>query len=234
MSKQPSNVAHAATGIVSLLLFISTALVLPPIPPFGSSQSQLASFYSAHATQGYVYQLIAGVALLFTLWFLAYLYTRLRREAPDSPLPVVMLASGIAWIAFEVVYLGLFQIFSVWAGQSATQPLLRAFSDAYVLGFMFSVVPAAFMITAAALCLRPSARWPGWLKPLAVPVVATQALGCVPLLDPGSPLRAGGLVTYASVFTAVLWISLASIVSVRSELAQTGRQAPREEAYSRV
>jgi hypothetical protein len=203
-------------------------------PPFGSSESRVVNFYSAHATQGYVYQFIAGIAMLSALWFVGYLYTRFRREVPDSPLPVVMLASGVAWIAFVIVYLGLFQVFSVWAQQPATQPLLRAFSDAYVLGFMFSVIPAAVMITAAALCVRHSPGWPGWLKPLAVLVVATQALGCVPLLAPASALRAGGLITYASVFTAVLWICLASIAAVRSELARARAREPREEAYSRV
>jgi hypothetical protein len=33
VNKQPANVAHASAGIVCLLLFIITALVLPPIPP---------------------------------------------------------------------------------------------------------------------------------------------------------------------------------------------------------
>jgi len=226
------NVVHAASGILCLLLFLSTILVLPPIPPFGSSQAQIVEFYATYATRGYVYQLIAGVALLSALWFLGYLYTRLRREAPGSPLPAIMLSSGTAWITFAVVYLGMFQIFSVWAGQPETWPILRAFSDAYVLGFMFSAVPAAVTTAAASMCLRRCAGWPGWLKPLGVLAVLAQVLGCVPLVAPDGPVKAGGPVTYASVFTVVLWICVASIAAVRVELTAARRH--QHEAFSQA
>lgn len=232
MDNRPPQVVHAASGIISLLILASTILVLSPIPPFGSSEAEVVRFYATHITSGYVYQFIAGIALMAVLWFLGYLYTRFRREVPDSPLPVLMIAAGTAWVGFAVVYLGLFQIFSSWAEDPATHPLLRAFSDAYVLGFMFSAVPAAVMVMAAALCTRRSAGWPGWLKPLAAVVVLVQLLGCVPLLAPNSPLKAGGLITYASVFAVVLWIAVASIAAIGRERAKPSRA--REEAYSEV
>jgi hypothetical protein len=64
--------------------------------------------------------------------------------------------------------------------------------------------------------------------------VLTEALGCVPLLDPTGGLRAGGPITYASVFAVVLWICAASIVAVRSELvaARTGHH--QEQVYSQA
>ncbi|MFF5672567.1 hypothetical protein ACFY8S_20950 [Streptomyces hygroscopicus] len=217
MVKQPSQVPHAATGILSLVLLLATIPVLPPIPAFGSSEEEIASFYASHATRGYLYQFMAGLALLGALWFLGYLYTRLRREVPGSPLPVIMLAAGAAWVCFAVVFLGLFQVFSVWADDPDTHALLKAFSDAYVLGFMFNVLPAGIMVAAAAWSLRPSAGWPGWLKPLGVLAVATQVLGSVPLIFPTGPLKAGGLITYAPFFTAVLWICLASCSATRWE-----------------
>jgi hypothetical protein len=84
------------------------------------------------------------------------------------------------------------------------------------------------------LCVRRSAGWPGWLKPLAVLVVLTQVLGCVPLLAPTSALRAGGPITYASVFTVVLWICVASIAAVRSELAGARAGDHREQAQAQA
>lgn len=226
------HVAHAASGIISLLILASTILVLAPIPPFGSSEAEVAQFYATHTTSGYLYQFIAGIALMAALWFLCYLYVRLRREVPDSPLPMLMIASGTAWVGFAVVYLGLFQIFSSWAADPATHSLLHAFSDAYVLGFMFSAVPAAVVVTAAALCTSRAAGWPGWLKPLAGIVVLVQLLGCVPLLAPDSPLKAGGLITYASVFAVVVWIAMASIAATRSERAEP--RPAHVEAYSEI
>ncbi len=218
--------ATAATGIVSLLLLFSTIPILPPIPPFGSSQDQIVAFYSTYVIRGYLYQFIAGIALLSALWFLGYLYTRLRREVPESPLPIIMLASGTIWVAVAFVYLGLFQIFSTWTGQPVTYPTLRALSDAYVLGFMFSVVPAAATVLAAALSLQTSAGWPRWLKLLAIPVLAVEVLGCVPLIFPDTSLKAGGPVTYASVFAVVLWISLASMTAVRTERSRLSNALP--------
>jgi hypothetical protein len=232
VDNRPPQVAHAASGVICLLILASTILVLPPIPPFGSSEAEVAGFYATHTTTGYLYQFIAGIALLAALWFLGYLYTRFRREMPDSPLPVVMIAAGTTWVGFAVVYLGLFQIFPVWAEDPATHPLLRAFSDAYVLGFMFSAVPAAVMVIAAALCTRQSAGWPSWLKPLAVGAVLVEVVGCVPLLAPNGPLKAGGLITYASVFAVVFWIAMASITAIRLERAKPSQD--REEARSEV
>ncbi|WP_410653339.1 hypothetical protein [Amycolatopsis sp. cmx-4-54] len=230
MDDRPPQIMHAASGIISLLILASTILVLAPIPPFGSPEAEVVRFYATHTTSGYVYQFIAGIALMAALWFLTYLYTRFRREVPDSPLPVLMIAAGTAWVGFAVVYLGLFQIFSGWAADPATHALLRAFSDAYVLGFMFSAVPAAVAVIAAALCTKRTAGWPGWLKPLAAVVVLVQVFGCVPLLAPDSSLKAGGLITYASVFAVVVWIAMASVAAIRSERAKPGRG--REETYS--
>jgi hypothetical protein len=232
VDNRPPQVAHAASGIISLLVLASTILVLAPIPPFGSSEADVAQFYATHVTSGYIYQFIAGIALVAALWFLAYLYTRFRREVPDSPLPVLMIAAGTAWVGFAVVYLGLFQIFSGWAADPATRPLLRAFSDAYVLGFMFSAVPAAVVVVAAALCTSRAAGWPGWLKPSAVVVLLVQLLGCVPLLAPDGPVKAGGPITYASVFAVVGWLAVASVAAVRSERAKPGRD--REKSYPEV
>lgn len=224
--QRPTATVTAAAGIISLLLLISTIPILPPIPPFGSSQDQIVAFYSTYVTRGYLYQFIAAIALLSALWFLGYLYTRLRREISDSPLPIIMLSSGTVWVAVAFVYLGLFQIFSTWASQPLTHPMLRALSDAYVLGFMFSVVPSAATVLAASLSLQAPAGWPRWLKHLAIPVLAVEVLGCVPLIFPDTPLKAGGLITYASVFAVVLWISLASLTAVRTE--RTRASTPRE------
>jgi hypothetical protein len=219
--QRPTSIVSAAAGIISLLLLISTIPILPPIPAFGASQDQIVSFYSTYVTRGYLYQFIAAVALLSALWFLAYLYTRLRHETPESPLPIIMLASGTVWVAVAFVYLGLFQIFSTWASQPLMHPVLRALSDAYVLGFMFSVVPSAVTVLAASLSIQPNAGWPRWLKHLAVPVLAVEVLGCVPLIFPDTPLKAGGPITYASVFAVVLWISLASLTAIRTERTRT-------------
>lgn len=213
------QVGHAASGVICLLILASTIFVLPPIPPFGSSENEVVQFYARHTTSGYLYQLMAGIALLAALWFLSYLYTRFRREVPDSPLPVVMIAAGSAWVGFAVVFLALFQVFSVWAADPATQPLLRALSDAYVLGFMFNSVPAAVVVLTAAHCTSRAAGWPGWLRPLAWVAVLVEVLGCVPLLAPTSAIKAGGFITYASVFAVMFWIAMASVAAVRAERA---------------
>ncbi len=220
--RRPPQLAHAASGIVCLLVLASTIFVLPPIPPFGASPDEVARFYAAHTTSGYLYQFIAGIALLCALWFLSYLYTRFRTELPGSPLPVVMIAAGTAWVGFAVAFLGLFQIFPVWAQDPATRPLLGALSDAYVLGFMFSALPAAVVLLAAGQCTSAAAGWPAWLRPLAWAGVLLEALGCVPLLAPTSALKAGGIVTYASVFAVVFWVAMASIAAVRFERDRAG------------
>lgn len=219
MNKRPSTLVHASSGVISLLLLASTILILPPIPPFGSAPDEIVRFYASHATRGYVYQFVAGLALLCALWFLSYLYARLRREDPQNPMPILMLAAGTAWISVAIVYLGLFQIFSVWAKRPETHSILWAFSDAYVLGFMFSVLPAAVTVAAGALSMRADQGWPRWLKPLAGVVLVVQVLGAVPLLVPEGPLRAGELITYSSVFADVLWLCAASIAAVRAERA---------------
>lgn len=211
MAKGPSHIAHATSGIVSLLLLLATIPVLPPIPSFGASETEIATFYRTHATRGYLYQFIAALALFGALWFLGYLYTRLHREAPGSPLPIIMLASGTAWVTFALVYLGLFQIFPIWAEQPEAHPILRAFSDAYVLGFMFNVFPAAVTVAAATGCMRRSAGWPGWLKPLGILAIAVQMLGSCTLIFPTSPLKPGGVITYGAFFVIVFWICMASL-----------------------
>lgn len=226
MATRPSQVPHAATGIVSLVVLLATIPVLPPIPAFGSSENEIADFYATHATRGYVYQFMAGLALLAAMWFLGYACTRLRREVPGSPLPLVMLAAGAAWAGFAIVFLGLFQIFSVWAEDPGTHAILRAFSDAYVLGFMFNVFPAALMVAAGSWCMRPSEGWPAYLKPLGIVALAAQALGSVPLLAPTGPLKAGGLITYASFFMVLLWLCTASVAAARWE--RSGAGADRE------
>ncbi|MEU9478695.1 hypothetical protein [Streptomyces sp. NPDC048191] len=208
---------------MSLLVLLATIPVLPPIPAFGSSEDEIVTFYATHATRGYVYQFMAGLALLAALWFLGYAYTRLRREVPHSPLPVIMLAAGTAWATFATVFLGLFQIFSVWAEDPGTHALLRAFSDAYVLGFMFNVLPAAVMVTAGSWSMRPSAGWPAWLKPLGMVALALQVLGCVPLIFPDGPLEPGGLITYGPFFLVLLWICTASLAATRWERSGAGR-----------
>ncbi|MFD6517875.1 hypothetical protein [Rhodococcus sp. NPDC060176] len=226
------QVVHAASGVISLIILASTILVLSPIPPYGSSEDEVVNFYATHTTSGYIYQFLAGIALMTALWFLCYLYTRFRTEVPNSPLPMLMIASGTAWVGFAIVYLGLFQVFSGWAADPATHQLLRAFSDAYVLGFMFSAVPATVVVIAASLSMRRTSGWPGWLKASSFIVVLVQLLGCVPLLAPDSALKAGGFITYASVFAVIVWLALASIVATRSE--RTASSHNQGKTYSRI
>lgn len=212
MTKRSSRSPHAVSGVISLLVLLSAFPILPPIPPFGSSQAEIVDYYRVNVLGGYLYQFIAGLAVLAALWFLGYLYTRLHDKAPMDPRPIIMLASGTAWITIALVYMGLFQIFSIWAEQPEAHSLLRAFSDAYVLGFMFNVFPAAVMVASATWCMRRSTGWPGWFTPFGILVLAIQVLGSVALIFPAGPLKAGGLITYGSFFAAIFWISVISFV----------------------
>ncbi|MFB7666719.1 hypothetical protein ACFC1R_22675 [Kitasatospora sp. NPDC056138] len=226
MIKQPSQTPHAAAGIVSLVVLLATLAVLPPIPAFGSSENEVVTFYATHTTSGYVYQFMAGLALLAALWFLGYAYTRFRREVPGSPLPVIMLAAGTAWATFAIVSLGLFQIFSVWAAEPEAHGILKAFSDAYVLAFAFNSFPAAVMIGAGSWCTRSAAGWPGWLKKLGMVALAAQVLASVPLIVPDGALKPGGLITYGPFFLALLWIFMSSLAATRWERSGAGSNSP--------
>jgi hypothetical protein len=225
MANRTSHTPHAATGILSLLVLLSTLFVLPPIPAFGSSESEIVHFYATHTTSGYVYQFMAGLAVLAALWFLGYAYTRFRRELPDSPLPIIMLAAGAGWAAFVVVFLGLFQVFSVWAAEPEAHGILKAFSDGYVLAFAFNNLPAAVMLGAGTYCLRPSAGWPGWLKGLGIVAVLGQVVGSVPLIVPDGALKPGGPITYGPFFLTLLWLFMAGISATRWERSGAGALA---------
>lgn len=225
MKKFSTMRIHAASGIVFFLLLISLLPLAPLIPPFGSSEATVVAYYQTYTLNLYVFQYIVALALLCAMWFLGYLYIRLRREMPESPLPMIMLGTGSGWIAFSFVFTAIFQAFPVLATHPQEHVFIRAFSDIATLGFMFNVFPAALVVGIITYCTWQLADWPRWLSLLGVLVVAFQVLASVPLLNPTGPLLAGGWITYAAFFTVGLWLALASLTCVLWERAQARQRA---------
>lgn len=220
MAKFSAASVHAVGGIVFFLLLISLLPLAPLIPPFGSSEAVVATYYQTYTLNLYIFQYVVALALLCALWFLGYLYTRLRREVPESPLPIIMLGTGCGWVAFSFVFTAIFQAFPVLATHPEDHVFLRAFSDIATLGFMFNVFPAALIVGAISCCTWRLAHWPRWLNVLGVFVIACQVLASISLLNPTGAFQVGSWIIYAAFFMVGLWMALTSLWCVLWERAQ--------------
>jgi hypothetical protein len=226
MSKFSATSFHAMTGILFFLVLLSLLPLAPLIPPFGSSEAEVATYYQTYTVSVYVFQYLVAIALLCLLWFLGYLYIRLRREAPQSPLPIIMIAAASVWVGFDFVFTAIFQAFPVLATHPQEHVFLRALSDIACLGFMFNVFPAALVVGVISGCIWRLATWPRWLSLLGVLVILFQIMASTPLLVPDGPLVAGGWITYAAFFVVGLWVALTGFVAVRWEFAQLKQRTP--------
>lgn len=221
MTTSPRARLHAMSGIAFLLLILVIQLILPRLPTFGASETELVSYYTKYGEIYLIDNFLAAVACLFALWFLCYLYTLLHRlEKPTSPLPIIMLFAGGGWVIIIFMLTATWQVLPVWAMRPGMHPFLSAFSDALAMVTAFLSLPAMLTIGTASWCAWHLGVWPRWFYLLGLLLLASQLLSCLAALFPIGPLAPGGLVSFYVPGSAFgLWIGLASLLCVLREHA---------------
>jgi hypothetical protein len=184
----------AATGAVSVLLFIISVGILPTPPDVDAPASEIHAYY-LEEHEGVQASLVVQIAALFFFtWFLGSLRSALRvAEGGTGRVSSIAFAGGLVTAA------GLFVLITLLAGaafrpEEATPEVTAALNDlAVVSGAPFVAGLTALFAASAKVALRHGAfpAWLGWLLAL-IAVVQPLALGAM-LTDSGAFAGDGAL-----------------------------------------
>jgi hypothetical protein len=208
----------AATGIVfALLTIIGFAIVIPSPPDLDSSAKVIAAYYVDHQDAIRAGLTVAGVGLIFFLWFLGSLRSALAAaEGGTARLSSIAFASGAVAVAALIVGIGAAEV-AAFRPDDVDPGTTRAFNDLFaVIGAPAAAALTAMLAATAVVGFRHNAlpAWAAWLS-------AIGAVGQLPaygtaFTTSGAFAADGVLGLLVPVITLVVAVVAISIVLMRS------------------
>jgi hypothetical protein len=183
-------------ALFAFLFFVGQDLLVLDAPGESASAKRISSFY---ANKGNYHQVVVGkllviLSVVFFVWFVALLTTRLRAaEGEPGKFARTAVAGGVACASFlgaEVVFgtaIGSGLTFSKEFRRGALDPQLVRLMDgiAYSL-LILALLTAAVLIAASSIVARRTSIFPAWLRwsgiviaVLLIPAATVAPLGVV-------------------------------------------------------
>lgn len=222
----------AATGILSVLLFVGAFALVPEAPELGTaSDAEIRAYLVDHAFDLRLGALLLTLSTLALLWFLGSLRSALlAAEGQPGRLTALMFGAGLVTVA---TYL-------VWAGLTVEGVASKSMGsyDADTLRSIFVVseiapgpigagtVARAAMMGAAALAALRFGGLPKWLGWVAGAIALGSLAGIFTLVEPDPTEGPMDAVWFFSWLAFHLWILLAGIVLVARPRARAEAAGP--------
>jgi hypothetical protein len=212
----------AATGIVSVLLFVGAFAVAPESPEIGTATDQeIRSYFVDHSMDLRLSVVLVAASSLFLLWFLGSLRARLvAAEGAPGRLAPIAFGAGLLTVATYLVTAGQLVEGVGSSAKMATydaatlRSILITSELAWGAVGVGTLTRAALLGAASLVALRFGGlpKWLGWVGAL---FAAGSFVGIFTLLG-ANPTEDGPLDTvwFLSWLAFNLWVLLASIVLV--------------------
>ena len=208
MTDHPFTRKAAASGIVFVLLLFG-ALFAPGPPPRASDSA--ASIAQALADDRGVIlggMWVAGLALIFAIWFFSVVGTWLAKPGGDAerPLAWAAVAGGVTAVLLILVGLLLFYGAAYQVAGDNELAVVRALTDAGNATIEMSKFGVALFIAATSLVGLRLALLPRPLVVFGFASAAITLVSSVPIFAEGSFTEFGGGLDLLGAAPAVLWI----------------------------
>jgi hypothetical protein len=211
MGQQQTARFTATAGIVAILFYIVTVVLIADFPGVDSSATQLASYFAGHSTQmlleGYCWGLVAAA----TLCFLTGLWAVFRRsENEGGVLATLGLGAGLT----PALVLG-------YRAGSLAPSEVKLLADSLLLGTTLSALPTVVSVGAFSVLILRKGAAPRWIGLFGFLVIIAH------LVDAGSFAQDGlfsptGVPVYVAPILYYLWmlsLSVALLLTTRNKTA---------------
>lgn len=221
MGQQQTARFTATAGIVAILFYIVTVVLIADFPGVDSSATQLASYFAGHSTQmlleGYCWGLVAAA----TLCFLTGLWAVFRRSENEGGV-LATLGLGAGLVIFAVALAGLTPalVLGYRAGSLAPSEV-KLLADSLLLGTTLSALPTVVSVGAFSVLILRKGAAPRWIGLFGFLVIIAH------LVDAGSFAQDGlfsptGVPVYVAPILYYLWmlsLSVALLLTTRNKTA---------------
>ena len=206
----------AATGLISVILFIVGFLIVAPAPPDVNAQAgELSSYYSDEQDGIRASVLIVSVALFFFIWFLGSLTSTLRISSGNPRLPSIAFAGGVIGTGLLMVTLTAIAAGAFRPAQS-TPEVTQAVHDIGIMAAAPAAPAFAALFAAIALVILRGGALPEWLGWAAAITAVAQLLPLgVIFTDEGAFAADGALGLIVPVIAFLVTIAALSICIMR-------------------
>ena len=222
----------AGSGVVFAVLIVLSVVVAPFPPKVDDPIEDVTRYYVDNRDILMPAWYIAGVGVMFGLWFLGSLRSfLLPAEGGTGRLTTVMFASGL--LAFAITFVGSVAgaAMTFRVAEQGDPGVMLAMFDLQNMGYTFHWFAWATSSAAAALVIWRTAalpRWFAWYAGLLVPVFLVAGLG---LVIRSGPFAAGGVVTgglygVAASVLLLAWYVVASVLIMRRLREPAARAGP--------
>jgi hypothetical protein len=213
----PYTRVAAGSGVLFVVLF-NVALFAPGPPPRASdSASRIAETLVADRDVIQAGMVIAGLATIFGLFFVAGVTGWLTREARASDAPLAWAGAGGGLIAMVLGVIGMALFFGAAFEVAGEHELaaVRGLTDAGNAMIEMSKFGFACLVGAVALVARRAELLPRWLTAGGLGAAGLGLVSTVPLFAEGSFTEFGGGLDLIGAAPFVLWLLVLSVVLTR-------------------
>lgn len=213
----------AATGIVFVVLQLTTLTVLGDVPALGDPPPEIRDYLLNDGGSVLLATTLGALSAFFFIWFLGSVRGVLRRaEGAQGRLSAVAFGAGLVTITLAVTA-SLPTVALAWGDTAALadRGLLQAVWNLNTLAFVpIGSTAAVFSLAVAVVILRTRVlpEWVAWIGVLST-IAGVISVFYIVADDPDSPL---GIVNVGSFLLAMLFILLLSI----SMVIRIGRTQP--------
>ena len=218
MSDDQARRFAGGAGLVGVVLYVVTALLIVDFPGIGTSAPELASYVAGHKAQLLWEVFLWGGVVAATLSFLAGFWLLLRRAGDGvEMLATLGLIGGVVVYAIVLGGFGPLLTLGYRAGSLAPAEI-KALVDQTLLGTTLSGFPTLVSLVAFSLAVLRTRLLPGWVAWLGIVV------GLVHIVAAGSLAQDGlfspsGVPIYVAPVLYYVWMLVVSAYLLRGPRA---------------
>jgi hypothetical protein len=218
--RRPYSRGAAASGVVFVVL-LNGALFAPGAPPKAhDSPAKIASLLADNRSAILAGMFVAGVALLFGLWFFATVATWLRPRVAerDVGLALAAPAGGVLAAAFVLGGMLLFYGAAYQVSAAAQLPVVRGLTDAGNATVEMSKFGVALFVGGVAIVSARAKVLPRWFTRAGLAAATVGIASAIPLFAEGSFTQFGGGLDLVGAAPATMWVlGLSVLMAGRAE-----------------
>ncbi|MEA2440853.1 MAG: hypothetical protein QOH76_2277 [Thermoleophilaceae bacterium] len=213
MTDHPASRPAAASGVVFVLLLFGALFAPGPPPRASDSAASIAQALSEDRGVILGGMWVAGLALVFAIWFFSAVGSWLSQAAggADRSLASAATAGGVAAVLLVLVGMLFFYGAAYQVADAKELALVRGLTDAGNAAIEMSKFGVTLFIAATSLLALRLSLMPRALALLGPPSAAVSLVSSVPLFAEGSFTEFGGGLDLAGAAPAILWILCLSI-----------------------
>lgn len=225
MGQQQAARFTAVAGIVAVVFYTATTLLIADLPAIDTPAQQLTSYFATHSTQMLLEGYGWGIISAATLCFLTGLWAVLRRVEGESGL-LAMLGLIAGMVIFAVALAGMTPVLVLGyrAGSLATSDV-KLLTDTLLLGATMSALPTVVSVGAFSVLILRTGAAPRWIGALGILVMLAH------LVDAGSFAQDGllspsGVPVYVAPILYYLWMFSVSVALLLPRRKKAAAVAP--------